>query len=322
MSLGKNYIILAHHQPNQLLRLVERLEDGHTRIYLHIDKQSDIRQFHAVTAKHYVKVITERFASSWGGIGIVKATVAGMRAIVRDNRPYHTKLLSGQCYPLVSNNTWNQFLQAHPHTDFIDVKAIDKAFPNWEQRMHQYKVDLSSQRNDHLLVTPVEKLSYRERLHLFKKLMRKALDRKKFSILGKLPAFYAVRKTPVVKQDFGGSQWWTLSYPTLKKVVGFLEAHPDFLQYHRYTLLPDEIVFQTVISHLRLEDPSITIKPNLTFTIWPEGMHTSPLVLHTAHLPSLMEQSGKLFARKMDETQSAGLLNTLDQLALGGRQMQ
>ena len=43
--MTRNYIILAHKNPIQLSRLINRLDDDHSNFYIHIDKSTDIREF-------------------------------------------------------------------------------------------------------------------------------------------------------------------------------------------------------------------------------------------------------------------------------------
>jgi len=43
--MEKNYIILVHENPQQLLRLIKALDDNKSFFYIHVDKKVDIQDF-------------------------------------------------------------------------------------------------------------------------------------------------------------------------------------------------------------------------------------------------------------------------------------
>ncbi len=73
-----NYLILAHKNPNQMIRLVKKLNNENVNFYIHIDKDAIIEAFKAplISFKN-VKFIpnNDRVTSIWGDISLVKATI-------------------------------------------------------------------------------------------------------------------------------------------------------------------------------------------------------------------------------------------------------
>ncbi|MEN9488081.1 MAG: hypothetical protein RL494_346, partial [Bacteroidota bacterium] len=74
--MHKNYIILAHKNPGQILRLIQKLNDDSSSFYIHIDINSDAKSFEAILSElPNVNFIKNRESGTWGDLGIVKATV-------------------------------------------------------------------------------------------------------------------------------------------------------------------------------------------------------------------------------------------------------
>ena len=74
------YLILAYNKPDQLLRLVCRLHGGDTYFFIHIDKRTRESVYLQCVAAlgpfrnvHFIR----RYASPWGGFGIVSGGPGG-----------------------------------------------------------------------------------------------------------------------------------------------------------------------------------------------------------------------------------------------------
>ncbi|MFN5787753.1 MAG: hypothetical protein ACK469_03255, partial [Bacteroidota bacterium] len=61
-----NYIILAHHFPAQLKKLVDRLNDANVYFYIHIDLTSDIQSFKKLISHPNVIFLEKRENAMWG----------------------------------------------------------------------------------------------------------------------------------------------------------------------------------------------------------------------------------------------------------------
>ena len=99
-----DYLIRAHTAPEQVARLVERLDDGDVRFYVHVNRLSDDEVFEAMRARlagrEHVTWLP-RVACRWGGFSLLEATLVGIEAILASgDLPDHALLLSGQDYPL------------------------------------------------------------------------------------------------------------------------------------------------------------------------------------------------------------------------------
>src|SRR5690606_28979723 len=88
--------------------------------------------------------------------------------------------------------------------------------------------------------------------------------------------------------------------------------NPDYMAYHRYSLLPDEIFFPSIIKHLE-KDMKFKIQPSITYTNWVKKGRSLPVTFleeDTAELEQV--PSDKLMARKFNMSSESGILDILD----------
>lgn len=79
--MNKAYIILAHKQPEQLYRLVEKLDDNLSTFFIHIDKKKSLTDFSSLLDFGNKVEFIKREASNWGEIGIVMAILNALKAV-------------------------------------------------------------------------------------------------------------------------------------------------------------------------------------------------------------------------------------------------
>lgn len=72
--VNKNYIIQAHESLNLLKRLINRLDDGFSSFFIHIDKKADIKSFTEVIKGTNIIFIDKRVDCIWGDYSQVEAT--------------------------------------------------------------------------------------------------------------------------------------------------------------------------------------------------------------------------------------------------------
>ena len=75
------YVVLAHTHPEQLARMVGALSFENVRFLIHIERNAAMAPFLAsVPPSPSVEYIKPREDGHWGGSGIVRATLHGVRA--------------------------------------------------------------------------------------------------------------------------------------------------------------------------------------------------------------------------------------------------
>jgi Core-2/I-Branching enzyme len=272
------YLILCHKEPWQVVGLVNRLNDHDVSFVIHVDRRSKMTS-EAIEAS-LATMPNVRFAKRhicyWGRIGIVLATLSCIDEALKADFDYAV-LLSGQDYPLHSNSFIKKYLADHEGNEFIEAFPLLK--PNaWTNQGGPYQAEYRA-----FGFT----LSWRSRV-LFTKWKRKFP-------LGYLP--------------YGGSQWWCLSKRALNFVSEFYKNNRSIRRFFKYTHVPDEIIFQSILANSEFSN---RIRTSLTYVNWRVGP-PYPKILDETDLPTLRQATDFLFGRKFDHIKSDGLMAALDQ---------
>lgn len=306
------YIILAHKNPVQLRRLLLALHDGDTTpsFFVHIDKNVPQAQWEAFRRvlgelKHLDITWLKREKGAWGELGLVLATLNGLKSVLASARQYdHILLLSGMDYPIKSNADIGRFLAQHRGKNLIHYKPLTAAeVPDRLFRIEAYHFKL--------LGKPFSYPSASRRWQ------RKLLD---WALL--LPLrFPATRRFPAYVRPYTGSQWWCITQRAAEYICAFLDRHPDYLAYHQYSMVPDEMFFQSILlgsTGSGLEGSFVN--GNLTYLEWrvpfprPAGYaYAGPAVFTEADFDTLMRVDNKLFARKFDIEKDGKILDLIDE---------
>ncbi|MBQ9549118.1 MAG: glycosyl transferase [Bacteroidales bacterium] len=126
------YLILAHAHFAQLRTLLRLLDDGRNDIFVHVDARAkDFRQqdFEGVCRKSRLQFIEPRIAVHWGGVSIMRAELALLRAALPGHyRYYH--LLSGMDLPLKTQDEIHAWFEAHDGKEFIQCWKMKKSTPS------------------------------------------------------------------------------------------------------------------------------------------------------------------------------------------------
>lgn len=306
-----NYIILVHKNPEQLRRLVGKLNTTNSFFYIHVDKNVEIKPF--IIELSIIKnacFLENREKGTWGDVGIVKATINALQQITKEQRTGYCVLLSGQDYPIKSNAKIEAFLSKNYGTNFIETFPIP--IEDWSEggleRIQHYKFNLSDKRLDYILLPSILSKDFYKQLKQNLRRIKALLKRKiiPFSILRK-------RNFPSYIKPFGGSQWWAIPIEMATKILWFLEQHRDYLDYHKSTLLADEIFFHSIIRHLACSDNNVIIKPSITYVNWKKPGVPLPVTFDTNDFEELINQPDeKLLARKFDINIDDKILNLID----------
>ena len=306
-----SYIILVHKNPEQLRRLVAKLDQTNVFFYVHVDKKAELTPFEiSLSEFKNVIFITKREDGRWGDIGIVKATIHALEKVVNDGRKGYCVLLSGQDYPIKTNEEIRIFLKNNEGANFVDTWAIpsDNWYNRGLDRIECYKCNYRDGKRNYVLIPPVfSRQFYQNKRKYLKQTMRLLLQ-------GQFPLqLLKARSFPKYLQPFGGSQWWAVTTDTAKQLIYFLKNNRHYLQYHRYTLLPDEIFFQSIIMHVSIKK-NIPLNPSLTYVRWESRESAHPVCFSSEHndeLTSCRKMPGKMFARKFENNDVLNFVDTL-----------
>ena len=302
--MQKNYLILAHKNPLQLGRMIERLDDGASKFFIHLDAKTPIEPFAACLEGGHIRFIEPRERCVWGDFSIVRATIHLMEAACKEQGVFI--LMSGQDYPIQSQGYINAFLESNKGFDFIEIEPLEE---KWKPKMvkdklEHYHILHSEERGHSNCYAPFAHCSVFQKLRTLTHLLKGRLSRKNFRLLCSLP-----KRVAPFERQYAGSQFWAFSERTFYAVLNYIREHKAALEgYYKYTSSPDEIYFHSVLMNLVAKDSTIKLKEQITYV----NYFRKNNVFVTEDFDKLTSAKGKLFARKFDTEVDIEILNKLD----------
>lgn len=302
--MEKNYLILAHKNPLQLGRMIERLDDGASKFFIHLDAKIPIEPFAACLEGAHIRFIEPRERCVWGDFSIVQATIRLMEAASKEQGVFI--LMSGQDYPIQSQAYINDFLECNKEFDFIEIEPLEE---KWKPKMvkdklEHYHILHSEERGNSNCYAPFRHCSVFQKLRTLTHLLKGRLSVKNFKLLCSLP-----KRVAPFERQYAGSQFWAFSERTFYAVLHYIREHKAALEgYYKYTSSPDEIYFHSVLMDLVAKDSTIKLKDPITYV----NYFRKNNVFVTEDFDKLTSEKGKLFARKFDTDIDIEILNKLD----------
>jgi Core-2/I-Branching enzyme len=279
------YIISAYKYPQQLIRLIHRLNTASTSFFVHVDRKTDDGIYREIvdTLGNWPNVnFLKRHKCEWGGFGHVSATLEGIREIFRTGTSFdYAILLTGQDYLIKSTRHINAFFEEHQGKLFLEFFPL----PNdkWQNRG---------------IVGGLERI---EAWHW------RAFNRHIYFPLGR--KFPIKRHLPKGLRPFGGSSYWCLPRDCIEYIHELAQRNRAFVDFFKYVDVPDEIFFQTII--LNSSFARRAVNDNLRYIEWKDPDAGSPAILRKSDFQKLASSS-KLFARKFDMTVDTEVLDFID----------
>lgn len=285
------YLVLAHVDPAQLLRLCCALNDGVSRVYIHLDAKVDAAPFHALPFPDCVVWVEPRIKVSWAAFSQVAAILTMMRTALGSEVKFsHLVALSGLDYPIRPVHHLVQHLNAHPEHQFMRyVDASDTPY-----RIY---------------------FAYYWWLERGPSWLPNWLDRAFRHGVGRLGRMAICKRQPEGLRVFWGSAYWALTPDAARYVLEYTDAYPEYVHWARSSFAVDEHFFHTLIGNSPFAIQADGVQP------W-TGRHTWKLAsLH--HIDVSMRKifelpdytalmaSGKYFARKFTSGASESLIQKL-----------
>ncbi|HEY8082594.1 MAG TPA: beta-1,6-N-acetylglucosaminyltransferase [Solirubrobacterales bacterium] len=295
-------VVLAHDKPDQLARLLSALCHPQVRLYLHVDRRSELAPFTSAVADAGVREVEllPRHPSAWGSADLVDAALEGLTQGVKDGCDYFA-LISGHDFPLRPVGEIHTFFEKAGLRSYLEHFPLPT--PRWRfegrDRTDFYTYTVLGRRET-CIPRGEDTSFFNGKGRILNEMLRAR------------SALRATRRFPSYARAFGGSQWWNLSRAAADCILEFVNEHPDYRHYHKYTLAPDELFFQSILLGTDFAAEHEIVNDTLRFMRWPEK-ESHPRVLTTADLPAMLE-SELLFGRKFDTTVDPAVLARLASL--------
>jgi Core-2/I-Branching enzyme len=315
------FLILSHRAPEQLLRLLATLrrELPDAPIVVHHDMFREGLTASALDPIGNVKLLTTDKPTAWGDFSIVDACWRSMSWMIEHLEFDWVVMLSAQDYPIKPLSTLGDYL-ADTGADALlrstPINRLSNAADRRDRRrryLYQYKPTKITLHRDPLF----DELRYG---------MRKSTGRlidvinilqpyfKIYRMPDRLPYRFGWRanSSPFTENDpcWYGSMWLSLSYRAAKFVVSCTRERPDYVDYYRRTIIPDESATTTLLCNatdLRIE------QCELHHTRWTHSKTGHPDTFTVDDLHELMSVP-EYFARKFDIAKDSKILDELDEM--------
>jgi hypothetical protein len=286
---NKAYIILAHKNPSQLQRLIRALDDGLSHFFVHIDRRTGIGPFHDLLQPQTNISFLPQIKTGWGSFGLVEAVLSGLKAVLQPGKKLdHIILLSGQDYPIKSNEQISTFLGQNKDKAFLEYFPLPcpaKWSPNGGlYRVNKYFLGLTTHRR-----YAAKGINFMATLFPF-------LQRKMYAGM----------------HAFAGSMWWIISDYAARYIMDFIAENPRYLHFHRFTFAPDELFFHMILLNAKDEQISTAIvNDDKRYIRWKDISASHPEIIKKEDLDELI-YSDALFARKFDTVTDEEILDLID----------
>ena len=253
---------------------MQTLEDDGIQTLVHYDAKTTVPGYYAKN----IPALYSKFKVNWAGYSIVRATELLMQKALQTDADFFF-LLSGQDYPLKPIAHIRSVID--PQTIYMECFQLPSE--NWAGRGGLDRLEWLHFHDSKGLL-----FRYRNRLLSIQK------------------NWGWKRSLPKNKKLFGGSQWFSLP----KQAAAYLvDEIPRWEAFFRYTTVPDEMVFQTILKNSpfagRIDNN------NLRLIDWSKP-GPLPYTWQVNDLEELCE-SPQLFARKFDCEEQQQLLDLLDE---------
>jgi hypothetical protein len=305
MPTGLAYVVLAHTLPEQLARLVARLDHPDDLVLVHVDAKEAAgpfeRALEPLIETGRVRLVEERVACHWGGPGHLLATLGAAQEALDSGHDFcHLVLLTGQDYPIRPTEEIREFFARQPERSFLSwslgtgQELDDTARPGNERWHWNGSLGRLVQRHYKLagrklpLALPPDRLRHR------------------------LPA----RRLPEGLTPAQGLAYWSLTREAVAYCLEHARTRPDVGRFLRRSLVSDEFYFQMVLLSSPLADT--LVNEDLRYLNW-DGWHPRTITMDDLE-PML--SSRKLFARKFDTTVDGAVMDVLDQTKLSLRRLE
>lgn len=305
------FLILAHKNPEQILRLVKSLNHHDFDIFIHISKSGKIseKDIERINKKQNVAVIDQHIDIVLFDFSMVEAEMALIKAALdySRNKGYeynYMQLLSGQCYPIKSLSHIHEVYERSYPRPFIDMVsredggfmdhiwsrhyAMKRCLIRWYNFVDKYHLPYLAEKALHFPVWLISRLA--------------ALGHK--SPEDRLAEEYNMK-------PYGGIQWWALPQYMAEYVLN-MSQDKKLCGIFSHTYSADETFVQTIIAN-----SPFTVFPDSTRSVRGNTLHTlefdngHPRLL-TRNDAVMLKASNACFARKFDMSADSEILDILD----------
>ncbi|MBC5710563.1 hypothetical protein H8S75_21685 [Hungatella sp. L12] len=292
------YLVIAYDNFKQLEKLIKTLDDERNEIFVHVDKKTKV--FTETVKKKLIGGVTKgrieiynEIAVYWSHYSIVDCELFLLEKAAKKHKFEYYHLLSGQCYPIKSQEYIHDFFKEHKGKEFVD----------YQQKFFENHSDVILKRIKYYH-------PFRKYCRFFKYKWMNDFFR------GLNLAFVTFQEFVCVdhckKNDLDicyGSQWFSI---TDKFAQYILERRNYIKADFKYSNAPDELFMQTILKSSPFlknlyRETSNTFYGNMRLIDFHRG---NPYTYRSTDIEEI-KRSDYLFVRKVDERIEPGILELI-----------
>lgn len=271
------YIVLLHHKFDQAVRMIRCLSGLNIVFVVHVDAsvaQIQYRQLKTDLTPYNV-IFAKRERAKWGSYKAVRAIGSCIQSLISSGAPFdRCVLISGQDYPIRSNEDIISFFRANPKDEFIEAFPLDISVAKDKSWTPYYRF-----MRKHVWI------GNRKRTIPF--------------LRNRQPDF------PL----FHGSTWWALTREPIIHINNELSSDGKFCKFFKTGFLVDEAFIPTLLMNSPFA--ASIVGRDVVFAEWTPTSGPHPKVLLASDFERLIS-SNDLFARKFDAAIDVKILDMLD----------
>jgi hypothetical protein len=314
------FLVLNHRRPAQLVRLLRALRSQlpDSPIVIHHDIYHGEIPSRLIEPIGNVHLLTSGKRMSWGDSSLVEVCCWSL-AWMREHLEFDWMvMLSAQDYPIkplvgladdLAKNGADAVFRATP---IGQVARVVERLDMRQRYLYQYRPARIWQPS--LLLNGVRGTLRRSTRSLIAALNVMQPLFKIYRLPDGMPYRFGWRAsmTPFnsAQPCWKGSQWFALSRGALEYVLTYMADHPDYVDYYRRTMVPDESMLATIV----FNSPNLRVaNRDVTYTRWANWHSGHPDIFRTGDLTELIA-APQYFARKFDIDRDARIFDELDNL--------
>ena len=272
-------IIIAHKNPNQLLRLVNQYDEKLFHNFIHIDGRCNIKEYVNVINQPHVTLLPKRRKIVWSGYSFVKVVLEAFQYVKnKEGRYLYYNVMSGMDFPIQSSTEFYAFLKSAYTTtknEFFEISDLE----TWPGK-HRYE-------RFHLTNWTIKGRYFTERI---------------------INWFIPKRKFWGGLTPYGRSAWFTATDKFVEHALHFVKDNPGYIRFLNTVWNPDEFAFNVMVMNSSFKDR--VAGHNLRHIDWSEKK-VHPKLFRNTDLDALLK-SGKFLARKFDESVDKEIIDSLE----------
>jgi hypothetical protein len=273
-------IIMAHKEPHQIERFINKFRQLPFEFYIHLDKKIKKESFEYLAQAPNVHFIRNRVRIRWASSSFIDGLLNSFREVRETGKTYDfISVMSGQDYPIKPITNLYNSLEKNSGRNFI---CFEEGGDWWHEAMHRI-----------------------HKYH-FTNFGFKGRYRIQFFLNALLPQ----RKFPLPYKLYGGprAMCMTLTMDCAAYILKFIESNKKLRRFIRFTWGPDEFLIPTLI--MNSEFKQTVINDNFYYIDWSRG-GPNPKTL-TSEDYNMLVTSDKMLARKFDLAKDAAIFDLLD----------